>query len=137
MTFRRCVGYAINVPSVCPTNLTSDVGPSTLASATLTFSTTTLVKSYLSDSVWIVEPVAYTLPIATTREGSPTNNLQRYEICVCSSSSSSSSSSSTQLPFVLTLPHASSCCIGSASSCCIGLCCYVMPMDEITCSISH
>jgi len=87
--------------------------------------------------VWIVEPVAYNLPIATTRGGSPTNILPRYEICVCSSSFSSSSSSSAQLSFVLTLPRASSCYIGSASSCCIGLCCCVMPMEEITCSISR
>ena len=129
MTFRRCVGHAINVSSVCPTNLTSDVGSGTSASTTLTFLTTTLLKSSLSDNVWIVELIACTLLIATTRGGSPANNLQRYEICVCSSSSSSSSSSSAQLPFVLTLP--------CASSCCIVLCCCVMPIDEITCSISH
>jgi len=97
MTFRRYVGHAINVQSACPTNLIFDVGSGTPASATLTFSTTTLLKSSLSDNVWIVEPIAYTLPIATTRGGSPANNLQRYEICFCSSSSSSSSSSSAQL----------------------------------------
>jgi len=57
MTF-RCVGHAINVSSAYPTNLTSDVGSGTSESATLTFFTTTLLKSSLSDNVWIVEPVA-------------------------------------------------------------------------------
>jgi len=109
MTFRRCVGHAINVPSACPTNLTSDLGSCTSTFACLTFSTTTLLKPSLSDTVWIVKPVAYTLPIATNRGGSPANNLQRYEISVCSSSSSSSSS--TQLPFVLILPR-----VGSAKN---------------------
>ena len=42
MTFRRCVGHVINVPSAYPTNLTSDVGFGTVTSACLTFSTTTL-----------------------------------------------------------------------------------------------
>jgi len=65
MTFRRCVGYAINVPTVCPTNLTSDMGSGTSVFACLTFSTTTLLKHSLSDTVWIAEPIAYTLPIAT------------------------------------------------------------------------
>jgi len=82
MTFRRCVGHATNVPSADPTNLTSDVGSSTSVLTTLTFLTTTLLKSSLSDNVWIVKPVAYTLTIATTRGGSLANNLQRYEICV-------------------------------------------------------
>jgi len=82
MAFLRCVGHTINVPSACPTNLTSDVGIGTSTSACLTSSTTTLEKSYPSGNVWIVEPVPCTLPIATKRGGSLTNNLHRHEISV-------------------------------------------------------
>ena len=44
LCYRRCVGHAINIPSVSPISLTSDVGIGTLESACLTSSTTTQQK---------------------------------------------------------------------------------------------
>ena len=116
MACRRCVGHAINVPSASPTSLTSDVGTGTSASASLTSSTTTLARSSPSGIVWSVEDMENTLPIATNRGGSPTNNLQRYEVSVLVSSSSSSST--VQLPFVLAFP-----CVGTIIPSCKGVCC--------------
>jgi len=102
MACRRRVGHTINVPSVSPTSLTSDVGTNTSASACLTSSTTTLQKSSPSGTVWSIKDPINTLPIATNRGGSSTNNLHRYDVSVLVSSSSSSTA---QLPFVLALPR--------------------------------
>jgi len=118
MVCRRCVGYAINIPSASPTSLTSDVGTDTSASACLTSSTTTLAKSSPSGTIWSVEDVGNTLSIATNQGGSPTNNLHRYEVSVLVSSSSSSSSDAAQLPFVLALPR-----VGNTTPSCKGVCC--------------
>jgi len=68
MASRRYVGHAINVQSVYPTNLTSDVGTSTSESVCLTSTTTALAKSSPSDTVWIVEGATYALPIAPIEE---------------------------------------------------------------------
>jgi len=70
----RCVDHVINVPSVSLTSLTSNVGTRITRLPSLTFSTTTLVKS--SCTVCIVEAPGYTLPMTTRGRGtSPTNNL--------------------------------------------------------------
>jgi len=66
MACRRCVGYTINVPSVFPTNLNSDMGTGTSTSAYLTSPITTLTKSSQSGTVGIVEDATYTLPVATS-----------------------------------------------------------------------
>ena len=96
----------INVPSASPTNLTFDVGTDTSTFAYLTSSTTTLTKLSSSGTVWIVEEVANTHPIATSWGGSPTKSLHRYDVSVFVSSSSSSAA---QLPFVLTALPVASC----------------------------
>jgi len=117
MACRRCVGRTINVPSASPSSLTSDVGTGTSVSACLTSSTTTLAKSFPRGTVWSVEDVGNTLPIATNQGGSATNNLHRYEVLVLVSSSSSSSDAA-QLPFVLALPR-----VGNTTPSCKGVCC--------------
>ena len=74
MVLIRCVGPAINVPSVSSTKLISDVGTGTTIDSILTFLITTLEKSLCMGTMWMVQPPGYTFPMATTRGGFPSTN---------------------------------------------------------------